>query len=69
MLNVLSVVCPPLAVLAAGSPASAAANLGWTLLFYVPGVIHARSVVEKHSIEQRYNSVMDALERRRRQLA
>jgi uncharacterized membrane protein YqaE (UPF0057 family) len=65
MLKLLAIVCPPLAVLATGSVSSAAKNTGLTLLFYVPGVIHARSVVEKHDIEQRYNSVMTALERRR----
>jgi uncharacterized membrane protein YqaE (UPF0057 family) len=59
------VICPPLAVLAVSSPASAVANLGLTMLFYVPGLIHARSAVGKHAIEQRYNSVMIALESRR----
>jgi len=65
MLNLLAVVCPPLAVLAAGSPSAALANVGLTLLFYVPGMLHARAIVEKHIIEQRYNTVMVALERRR----
>jgi len=65
MLKLLAIVCPPVAVLAAGTKSSAAKNLGLTLLFYVPGLIHARSIVEKREIEQRYNSVMAALERRR----
>lgn len=65
MLNLLAIVCPPLAVLATGSTSSAATNLGLTMLLYVPGMLHARSVVQKHSIVQRYNSVMEALERRR----
>jgi uncharacterized membrane protein YqaE (UPF0057 family) len=65
MLNVLAIVCPPLAVLATGSKSSAATNLGLTMLLYVPGMLHARSVVEKRNIEQRYNSVMEAMERRR----
>jgi uncharacterized membrane protein YqaE (UPF0057 family) len=65
MLNVLAVVCPPLAVLATGTPARAAANLGLTLLLYVPGVLHARSVVEQRSLERRYDAVMQALERHR----
>ena len=65
MLNLLAVVCPPLAVLATGSPSAAAANLGLTMLLYVPGMLHARALVEKHIIEQRYNTVMVALERRR----
>jgi len=65
MLNLLAIVCPPLAVLATGSTNLAATNLGLTLLFYVPGMLHARAIVEKHSVEQRYNSVMAAMERRR----
>ena len=65
MLNVLTVVCPPLAVLATGNPGRAAANLGLTLLLYVPGVIHARHVVEQRNLERRYDSVMRAMERRR----
>jgi uncharacterized membrane protein YqaE (UPF0057 family) len=65
MLNLLAVVCPPLAVLATGTPARAATNLGLTLLLYIPGVLHARSVVEQSSLEKRYNSVMLALEHRR----
>jgi uncharacterized membrane protein YqaE (UPF0057 family) len=65
MLNLLAVVCPPLAVLATGTLALAATNLGLTLLLYVPGMLHARSVVEQRNLERRYNSVMLALERRR----
>lgn len=66
MLNILAIICPPLAVLAAGSsPSTVVANVGLTLLGYVPGMLHARAIVEKHIIEQRYNTVMVALERRR----
>jgi uncharacterized membrane protein YqaE (UPF0057 family) len=65
MLNLLTLICPPLAVLAAGSPSSAAVNLGLTLLLYVPGVLHARSIVSQRILENRYHSVMTALERRR----
>jgi uncharacterized membrane protein YqaE (UPF0057 family) len=69
MLKLMAYVCPPLAVLATGSTSSAATNLGLTCLLFVPGVLHARSVVEKHNITQRYNSVMAALERRRHPLS
>jgi uncharacterized membrane protein YqaE (UPF0057 family) len=65
MLNILTVLCPPLAVLASGGPGVAVANLGLTLLFYVPGLLHARSVVEQHSLERRYATVMRTLELRR----
>lgn len=66
MLNLLAFVCPPLAVLATGTPGRAATNLGLTLLLYVPGMLHARSVVEQRTLERRYNAVMQAMERRRR---
>ena len=65
MLSLLAIVCPPLAVLATGTPTLAVTNLGLTLLLYVPGVLHARSVVEQSVLERRYNSVMQALEHRR----
>lgn len=65
MLSVLAVLCPPLAVLATGSPSRAAANLGLTLLFYVPGVVNALAEVERHALGRRYDAVMRALELRR----
>ena len=65
MLNVLAVVCPPLAVLATGSTSRAVANLGLTLMGFVPGVVNALSTVERHTVTRRYDSVMRAMERRR----
>ena len=65
MLNLLAVICPPLAVLATGNPGRAATNLGLTLLLYVPGMLHARSVVGQRNLERRYASVMQAMERTR----
>jgi uncharacterized membrane protein YqaE (UPF0057 family) len=62
MLAFLAIVCPPLAVLAAGTPARAVTNAGLTLLLFVPGVLHALSVVEQKKIERQYASVMRALE-------
>ena len=43
MLTLLVILCPPLAVLLTASPTHAIKNLGLTLLFYVPGVLHARA--------------------------
>jgi uncharacterized membrane protein YqaE (UPF0057 family) len=63
MLSLLAVVCPPLAVLATGNRSKFAANLGLTLLFYVPGMLHALSEVDRYSVTKRYDSVMRALER------
>jgi uncharacterized membrane protein YqaE (UPF0057 family) len=65
MLSLLAVFCPPLAVLVAEKSGSrAAANLGLTLLLYVPGLIHALSTIEQRNLDRRYESVMRVLERR-----
>ena len=45
MLYLVAVLLPPLAVLLAGKPFQAILNLVLTLLFYVPGLIHALFVV------------------------
>lgn len=66
MLTLLALVCPPLAVLATETPARAAANLGLTLCMFVPGVVHALAVVERHTLSRRYDAVMRALEVRSR---
>jgi uncharacterized membrane protein YqaE (UPF0057 family) len=65
MLSVLAVVCPPLAVLATGTRCGAVANLGLTLMGFVPGIVHALGTVEQHTLNRRYASVMRAMERRR----
>jgi uncharacterized membrane protein YqaE (UPF0057 family) len=65
MLSFLAIVCPPLAVWAAEKRSSqAAANLGLTMLLYVPGMLHALAAVERRSVNQRYDHVMEVLERR-----
>jgi uncharacterized membrane protein YqaE (UPF0057 family) len=64
MLVVLVVLCPPLAVLVAAGPSAALKNCGLSLLLYVPGVLHARSVVERYQVNRRYNAVMQLLEDR-----
>ena len=65
MLALLAVICPPLAVLIAEkSSLRAATNLGLTLLLYVPGLVHALSIVERYSVGRRYESVMRVLESR-----
>jgi uncharacterized membrane protein YqaE (UPF0057 family) len=64
MLALLAIVCPPLAVLATRNRSATAANVGLTLLGFVPGVVHALRTVEQHTIERQYDSVMRVLERR-----
>jgi uncharacterized membrane protein YqaE (UPF0057 family) len=59
--TVLAVVCPPLAVLTTGRPAEVITNLGLTALLFVPGVIHALKVVDRHETEQRFARLLRAL--------
>ena len=62
MLPVLAVCCPPLAVLATGRPGQAVLNAGLTLLLFVPGVLHALSVVDRHQTERRNEALLRAVE-------
>jgi uncharacterized membrane protein YqaE (UPF0057 family) len=64
MLTVLVILCPPLAVLFTAPPSSAAKNLGLTLLFYVPGVLHAYRAVDSYTVNRQYDSLMRLLEER-----
>ena len=63
MLFLLAIICPPLAVLATGTPRRAAVNVGLTLLFYFPGLFHALNVVDRHTTVRRYDAVMRQMER------
>ncbi len=61
MLTLLSYLCPPAAVLATGQPRAAAKTAGLTLLFFVPGVIHARREVERYTVARQYEAVFRAM--------
>ena len=63
MLSLLAIVCPPLAVLLVAGGRAAAANCGLTLLGVLPGIRHARDLVERHTVERQYDAVMRVLER------
>lgn len=58
MLRLLAVVCPPLAVLAAGSPPQAALNGVLSLTLYVPGLLHALAVVDRRETDRRNETVL-----------
>lgn len=64
MLVLLAVLCPPLAVLLTAPPSQVAKNIVLTMLFYVPGVLHARSTVERYRTHRQYDSLMRVLESR-----
>ncbi len=62
MRSLLALVCPPIAVLATGSRSELAANTALTLLFFLPGVVHALGVVDRFTTARQYASVMRAME-------
>jgi len=56
----LAILLPPVAVLMAGKPIQAILNVILTLIFWLPGVIHAIMVVNEYKADQRakkYSSV------------
>jgi uncharacterized membrane protein YqaE (UPF0057 family) len=63
MLAVLSFLCPPLAVLFV-APAAVPKNLLLTLLLIVPGVLHARRVLEERTAVARYARLQTILAER-----
>lgn len=65
MLYLVAVLLPPLAVLLAGKPFQAILNLVLTLLFYVPGLIHALFVVHNHYADRRQDRFLRDLNRGR----
>ena len=63
MLYLLAVLCPPVAVMLAGKPSQVAVNLGLTLLFYFPGLLHALNLVNRHNIQQRNETLVRLVSR------
>lgn len=62
MLAVLVILCPPLAVLFTAPASSFVKNCALTLLFFVPGVLHARRAVEYYHANRRYDHLMRLLD-------
>jgi uncharacterized membrane protein YqaE (UPF0057 family) len=58
MLSLLAILCPPAAVLLLGKPSQTALNVALTLLLYVPGMLHALSVVSQYRTERRNETLM-----------
>jgi uncharacterized membrane protein YqaE (UPF0057 family) len=46
MIYLVAIICPPFAVLIAGKRKQALLNLLLTVLLYLPGLIHALSVIK-----------------------
>lgn len=49
----LAILLPPVAVLTCGKPLSALLNLFLTILFWIPGAIHACLIVHDYNADKR----------------
>lgn len=63
MLYLLAILLPPVAVLMCGKPLQALLNLALTLLFWIPGMIHALFVVNGHLADKRSQEQIKAVEK------
>jgi uncharacterized membrane protein YqaE (UPF0057 family) len=60
----LAIILPPLAVLLCGKPIQFLLNIILTLMFWIPGVIHAILVVNSHLADKRTDRIIKAIEKR-----
>lgn len=63
MRYLIAILLPPLAVLMCGKPFQFLLNLVLTLIFWVPGMIHALLVVHDHLEDRRADRIVDAMRR------
>ena len=64
MRYLIAILLPPVAVLLCGKPFQAILNIFLTLLFWVPGIIHAVLVVNNHLEDKRANRIIKAMKER-----
>lgn len=64
MRYLLAILLPPVAVFICGKPIQGIINIILTLLFYVPGAIHAVLVVHSYLSDKRTEKVIDAINRK-----
>jgi len=58
----LAILLPPIAVLSCGKPVQAIVNLVLTLVFWIPGAVHALFVVHGLHADRRTRRIIDALQ-------
>jgi len=63
MRTFLAFVCPPAAVLLLGKPSQGAVNCLLTRMLYLPGLLHALSVVGQYETERRNETLMRLISR------
>jgi uncharacterized membrane protein YqaE (UPF0057 family) len=56
----VAIVLPPLAVLLCGKPFQALLNIPLTLLFWIPGMVHAIIVVNNRNADRRHAELLAA---------
>ncbi|MBQ76494.1 MAG: YqaE/Pmp3 family membrane protein [Gammaproteobacteria bacterium] len=61
MRYIVAIFLPPLAVFLCGKPFQGIISIFLTLLFWIPGVIHALFVVHNHLADQRTNRIVEAI--------
>lgn len=61
MLYLLAIILPPVAVLLCGKPFQALLNIVLTLLFWIPGMLHALFVVNSHLADKRNEKLVRAM--------
>lgn len=61
MRYLIAILLPPLAVFLCGKPFQALFNILLTLLFWIPGVVHALFVVHSHLADKRTDRIVDAM--------
>lgn len=65
MRYLLAILLPPLAVLLCGKPIQFVLNLILTLLFWIPGSVHALFVVHNHLADQRADRIIRSMQQQR----
>ncbi len=61
MRYILAIFLPPVAVFLCGKPIQGIISIFLTLLFWIPGVIHALFVVHNHLADKRTDRIVDAI--------
>lgn len=61
MRYLLAIILPPVAVLLCGKPVQFMLNIFLTLLFWIPGAIHAVLVVNSHLADERTGRLEKAI--------
>ena len=57
----LAIILPPIAVLVCGKPIQAILNLILTLIFWIPGMIHALFIAHSYYADKRADRIVNSL--------